>query len=331
MNHWKKQLMFVVLFAVLFAAAMISVYAVPGLPGAGHVGEGAACHSHTGSLITLDSIPTRAFGGKKAPDPEDGTTQKNIPLVVIVMGFENIAYNDDYDWGEKIFESEKSLTEYYNDMSFGQFTFLPVKETSAYGAGGNTNTADGVDDGVIHVNLPKPHRDWICEDATEDASMLGAFIDAINGASAYMDFSAYDADHDGYIYADELAVGFIVAGYEGAATDDYSIGREFFLWSHAWDIGAAIEEDGLKRISVPRPDGVYVSSYIAIAEELDAETQEPISVLAHELGHYLGLPDYYDTDYNEDTEWADYEVGDFSVMAGGSWGVDPDPGCAWLV
>ena len=56
-----------------------------------------------------------------------------------------------------------------------------------------------------------------------------------------------------------------------------------------------------------------------------------IGVFAHEFGHALGLPDLYDTDYTSEG------VGNWSLMAGGSWNysggnggnrpahLDPDP------
>lgn len=47
-------------------------------------------------------------------------------------------------------------------------------------------------------------------------------------------------------------------------------------------------------------------------------------VFAHEFGHVLGLPDYYDTDYTSEG------VGDFSMMSGGSWLSYPATSSAYL-
>ena len=208
-------------------------------------------------------------------------------------------------------------------MSFGKFTFTPAAETAAFGMGGNSNTADKANDGVVHVNLPTAHKDWANED--ENPALAQTLIDAIEAADAYVDFAAFDADENGEITENELAVGFVVAGYEASASYSYKMGVENYLWAHAWSISEIISEYGCA-LSVPALDGTSVDAYIAIAEQVAENESEPISVLAHELGHYLGLPDLYDTSENTTAEWGKYDVSDFSVMASGSWGDDPDGG-----
>lgn len=323
----------VLLLAVLAAAFFMATgtaYAVPALPGSGHTGADAACHSHVGDLVTLDQIRgTKAQNGAGRIPGMQVDTMKDIPLVIIVIGFQNMPYDNSYDWGEQIFRQERSLQAYYSDMSFGQFTFVPVRETSAYGVSENTNLADRVNDGVVHVSLNRNHQDWIDLDSFPQVEgFVDALTEAIYKADSAVHFSGYDTNHDGTITTDELALGFVVAGYEASATTDYSRGRNTFLWSHAWSLSSAIFENGLQRL-VPAPDGTIVSDYIAIAESVGTDEngtpeQEPISVLAHELGHYLGLPDLYDTVYSDDDVWSDYSVGYMSVMDIGSWGYDPD-------
>lgn len=313
---------------MLCVAAAVTASAVPAAPDSGHTGDDVSCRSHTGDLVALDDIPARrtTAGGKKAPSATVAPAPKNIPLAIIVVGFRNIPYENEYDWANTIFVQNKSLKAYYKDMSFGQFSFEPVKETSAYKVGGNTNRKDTVNDGIVHVTLNHDHQEWIgLADADEVQSLTETLIAAIEQAGAYIDFAAYDADGNGEITANELAVAFVLAGYEASYTSAYTLDRDVYLWSHAWSVDEAIEGYGFD-LEMPAPGGATVSAYIAIAEKLDTSAQEPISVLAHELGHYLGLPDLYDTAYHSRAAWSGYEVYSMSVMALGAWGIDPDGG-----
>lgn len=312
----------------LFAA---SALAVPAAPGSGREGQEAACRSHTGKLITLDDIPDRGVPkGTRAFIPALQHTTKNIPLLTVVIGFPNVPYHDDYDWNEAFFSGEKSITSYYSDMSFGKFTFLPAQETCAYG-GANTNRADKAGDGVIHVTLDTPHYDWSMnyglfsqrKDRKLALQMVNAFKAALEKASDYIDFAAYDEDGNGTIESTELALSFVVAGYEGAYLESYdTVGVEKVLWAHASNLVALIEEYGFDVVN-PQPDGVTVSEYIAVAEELEPGLQQPISTVAHELGHYLGLPDLYDSAYLTGAQWSSYFIDTASIMCSG-WGYDPD-------
>lgn len=122
--------------------------------------------------------------------------------------------------------------------------------------------------------------------------------DAVIVADPYVDFSQYDndgpdgipnsGDDDGYV--DALFVVHAGPGYE--SSHDLND-----IHSHAW----------VTSYDVP-VDGVYVWRY----------SQEPedghIGVFCHELGHVLGLPDFYDYGYDS------YGAGYWSVMASGSWG-----------
>lgn len=304
---------------------------------------------HEFQLVTLDDVAWSSgeYSGtpSDAPIPEAMPHFDNpseLPLLILVVGFNNIDYKTDYNWGETIFEGEESLAQYYKDMSFNQFAFVPAKETSAYGTGGNTNTADKANDGVVHVKINKAHGDWY-SDADEDmAYYVECLLEAIKEADKYVDFASFDKNGDGELTTDEIALGVVCAGYEGAYGTYPRYGEEYYLWSFAWNIYSGwyfyfSDEYPDAEDFMPAPDGVMVDSYITIPEQLEPDEQEPISVLAHELGHYLGLPDLYDTNYaldyynqgyssygyNYDNfPWMNYSVGSMSVMCSGSWGWD---------
>ena len=344
-KQWFKKLC-----SLLMAACMIislgATVGVSAAESADDTNEGR--RSQVFDLITPDKIPSDGKIGRIAgddaalmdADPESAVseTETYIPLVMIVMGFQGQAYNATYDWSSTIFEGEQSLRQYYEDMSFGKFTFLPVQETSAYGIDGNTSKADRADDGVIHVTLSTAkQKGWaISADRTADLENMNAFSSALSLAAKYMDFSAYDSNGDGVIQNEELAVGFVVAGRDAAnhSASYTTSNKKYYIWPHAYSFSECRES--YKRNlagfpDIPVVDGTKVDSYIAIADSYETNgkydstgnnlLQEYYGTLAHELGHYLGLPDLYDTSSGGGA-WAGYDVSYLSLMNLGGYGKD---------
>ena len=126
--------------------------------------------------------------------------------------------------------------------------------------------------------------------------------DAAKAADPSVDFTPYDNDGNGFVDA------FIVvhAGRGAEVT-----GNPKDIWSHKW-----VLDGGAMSV-----DGTQIFGYLTVPE--DAK----IGVCAHELGHLLfGFPDLYDTDGSSEG------IGDWCVMAGGSWGGGGDTPChpsAW--
>ncbi len=125
--------------------------------------------------------------------------------------------------------------------------------------------------------------------------------DAFAAADPHVNFGPYDNDGNGFVDA------FIVvhAGSGGEQT-----GNSNDIWSHKWTLASAQTTDSTK-----------VFGYLTIPE--DAR----IGVCAHELGHLLfGFPDLYDTDDSSEG------IGNWCLMAGGSWnggGDTPAHPSAW--
>ena len=280
-----------------------------------------------GTGQTAQSVASASPAGyQPALNPVSGV----IPLLVVVAGFVGEAGSgaapseDGYDWANTVFASESGVSAYYLDMSNGAFTFTPASETSAYGVDGNTNKADAVNDGVVHVTMNEAHGNW-AGDYYSDVHVAGAMLDAfariLAAAGDYVDFASYDKDGNGSLTPSELALAFVIAGYESAMGEPPAGAPT--LWSHAWSYTDA-------GLSAPVVDGVTVDEYIAIAEKMresDATgtrvTQEPLAVLTHELGHNLGLPDLYATD-DDLGDWANYGVDSSSLMATGNWATATD-------
>jgi immune inhibitor A len=112
--------------------------------------------------------------------------------------------------------------------------------------------------------------------------------DAAEAANPDVNFSTYDNDGDGFVDA------YIVvhAGQGAEMTGDPN-----HIWSHKWVLRSEMNADGSK-----------IYAYLTVPE--DAR----IGVCAHELGHLLfGFPDLYDTDSSSEG------IGNWCLMAGGSW------------
>lgn len=89
------------------------------------------------------------------------------------------------------FESDQSVAAFYSDQSEGAFTWAPAREISAYGADGNTCTADAQDDGVVHIVLPRAHGRWFSSQPNADSNVASEADDALNEQAAIeADFDA---------------------------------------------------------------------------------------------------------------------------------------------
>jgi M6 family metalloprotease-like protein len=117
----------------------------------------------------------------------------------------------------------------------------------------------------------------------QDARPAEMIYDACQLADQSVDFSLYDDDNDGYV--DNVFV-FFAGGDEAELFE-----QEDLIWSHAWYMesggGLALELDGK---SIDRYACTAELSYNALAG---------IGTFCHEYSHTFGLPDFYDTDYDE--------------------------------
>lgn len=259
------------------------------------------------------------------------TETKTLPLITIVVGFAGDSstlsgwtqadqtYSSTYDWANYIYTGETSLTNYYRQASNNKFTWAPAteKETSASGTDGNTNTADKAGDGIIHVTIPGNHNNESGNSSLMEHEDTQIILPALEAAKKYIDFKFYDKDGDGTISTNEAGICFIVAGNEAAAG-----GPAPSLWAHAMSEAYVSFKDASN-------NNITVNNYIAFSENMTrykagltrwTEKEHAwLGTLTHELGHYLGLPDLYNTTYTNGT-WSDYSVNYASIMASGSWG-----------
>jgi len=112
--------------------------------------------------------------------------------------------------------------------------------------------------------------------------------EAINKADPDVNFAQYDKDNDEVV--DLLIVVHAGRGGEETKTD---------IWSHMSELPSPIIVDNK-----------YITAYAMCPED------GKIGVFSHETGHLLGLPDLYDTDNSS------AGIGNWSLMASGSWNND---------
>jgi immune inhibitor A len=114
--------------------------------------------------------------------------------------------------------------------------------------------------------------------------------DAVLAADPVVNFNPFDNDSNGFVDA------FIVVHAGGGAEQT---GNPDDIWSHKW-----ILEGGAKAV-----DSTKIFGYLTVPED------SKIGVCCHELGHLLfGFPDLYDTDQSSEG------IGNWCLMAAGSWG-----------
>ena len=142
------------------------------------------------------------------------------------------------------------------------------------------------------VTLPKNRAYYGGNDSDGNDKKPAEMIrDACIAADEQIDFSLFDDDKDGEV--DNVFVFF--AGQDEAEGAD-----EECIWSHAWYLGSGagirLELDGMVI------DRYACTSEISLAYTGGKEPDEYISTIGtfcHEYSHTLGLPDFYDTDYEE--------------------------------
>jgi M6 family metalloprotease-like protein len=130
-------------------------------------------------------------------------------------------------------------------------------------------------------------------------------IDGLTLADPLVDFAQFDGDGDGWIDA----ITFLHSGYgaEWGADDQYGTPNWDRMWSHKWTIPTWTSAEGVK-----------VGNYNISPALWGVSGDEAghIGVVVHELGHFFGLPDLYDTGGGSQGS------GNWDVMAGGAWGFD---------
>ena len=134
-----------------------------------------------------------------------------------------------------------------------------------------------------------------------------AVIDGCKGLDSQINFADYDNDGDG-----EVDLVFMYyAGYGEADSDD-----DDSIWPHQWELSSANKSLSL--------DGKKIDRYACTNEVEGYGTYKDkmcgIGTACHEFGHAMGLPDFYDVDYEDYGQAAGLFT--FSTMDSGAYNND---------
>ena len=220
--------------------------------------------------------------------------QKHFLVILVEFSdvhFESSTANADFSAllnqkGYNVNGGTGSARDYYYDNSGGAFVpifdvYGPVRLTNnqAY-YGGNDSGGD-------------------------DLRPQNAVEEGCEGLDGEIDFTRYDNDGDG-------KVDLVFMYYAGKGEADG--GGKDCIWPHQWSLTSGNIDLTL--------DGKKVDSYACTNELIGSGSLKDkmcgIGTACHEFGHAMGLPDFYDTDYDE----YNGEAGglyDYSLMCGGSY------------
>lgn len=127
--------------------------------------------------------------------------------------------------------------------------------------------------------------------------------DAINALDAAgFNFAQCDGNGDGWV--DGLTV------IHSGRAEELTGNNPDYIWSHQWELAAPLVKDG-----------VSMQMYHTESEQRGWDTNSltwglaRIGTICHETGHFLGLPDLYDTKPTQTSSG----LGEFCLMSGGSW------------
>jgi len=252
--------------------------------------------------VAVRALSARRIGGANGPTSAEGVAAQAVPPsgtvknLVVMIRFSNHVSRPlpsvaDMDilfnavGGHPSLAPTGSVKDVYFENSYGQMML----------------------DSYVNPGL----SDWITVSGTEqyyangksgDSTLWQALREALDVLDDVVDFGDYDTDNDGRI--DSIA--FIHSGYgaEWSGTDAYGANSANRIWSHRWAIQPQWNSnDGVSVFDYHISPGVWGTSGSAIGR---------IGVIAHETGHFFGLPDLYDTDGNGSG------IGSWGLMAN-SW------------
>ena len=247
--------------------------------------------SDTGGPAMATAARRRPATARFSLAPPSGKTTLNC-LVLLVDFSNNVKKATPADFTKLLFDQSNpnSMASFYKEMSFGALTV--TGQVSDW------------------IRASKPYGFYTDgESGTGNAfpkNTPGLLQEVLQEYCKTKSLAPFDANGDGFI--DGL---FLVHAGGGAEAEQNTTKRKNMIWSHKW--------------TLPR---AFVNNKVSAFAYFTAPEDGQLGVFAHEFGHFLGLPDLYDTSYRS------VGIGDWCLMAGGSWnggGKRPARMSAWCL
>lgn len=184
-----------------------------------------------------------------------------------------------------------SVHDYFLDQSYGKF--------------------DLTFDIIGPVKLSKSQKYYGENDEYGNDQHCGEMVcELIKAIDSQVNFANYDWDNDGMV--DQV---FIVYAGKGEA---YYGNPSYTIWPHEWDLLSLqyYLQDGDGPLQC---DGVWINTY-AMTCELNGNSttkMDGIGTACHEFSHCMGLPDVYDSDYEENGSGPG--MMEWDLLCGGSY------------
>lgn len=233
----------------------------------------------------------RAPAARFSLAPQGGNATLNC-LVLLVDFPDNVGKAQPAQFTKLLFDqtNANSMATFYKEMSYGALT-VTGQVTNWIRA---SNPYDFYTDGESGTGSNFPHN------------TPGLLQEVLQKYCQTNSLAPFDANGDGFI--DGL---FLVHAGGGAEAEPNAAKRKNMIWSHKWTLPSAFKNNN-------------VSAFAYFTAPEDGR----LGVFSHEFGHFLGLPDLYDTSYRS------FGIGDWCLMAGGSWngdGKQPARMSAWCL
>ncbi len=248
-------------------------------------------------------VAARAQANRDDLDRGPGTGTGAQPTLVILVSFANqapVGSTEDM-WSTSYFGAGGTVNGFYQQASFGAFSLVPAPESGGV-----------ADNGVVGwLQLPYNHPDFGNDYDARETKLAN---DAVKAADPFVDYQAFDTNKNGVLSPTELHVVVIAAGYETSfGGEGANCGPS--VWGHeGGQHQQAAKADGVK---VNRDGGMMFGEWMCQSAAPPGQ-MSTIGLQVHELGHDIGFPDLYDTDFSSSG------LGDWSIMADGSYAAAPN-------